>query len=223
MTGPVKIMIVEDQDLVREGLTALLADAPNIVVSEKGAADGLEALGLMSQIAPDLVIMDLFMPNMDGINATRDIKRRYPKTKVLILTMSEQEGPIADAMRAGADGYIMKRTSRSEFLQAIETVMAGRPYFCSEVNAQRIQAMLKSKGQKGFEDLDMQELEGLTYRERQILKLVAEGNKNKEMAKLLGISLKTIETHRLNMMRKLGLHSAAEITAFAYRTGVLEK
>jgi DNA-binding NarL/FixJ family response regulator len=205
MTKPTRILIADDQEIVPEGLAVLLADAPELAVLDEKADDGLSAVRLAMQLIPDVVLMDLYMPSMSGTDAARDIKKRRPEIKVLMLTSADSERHVKDAMEAKADGFLNKDTSKAELLRAIEAVMAGDTYF------------IEGTPQSGATG----SLDKLTRRERQILKLVAEGNKNREIADMLHISVKTVETHRLNLMRKLGLRSAAQLTAFAHREGVV--
>jgi len=205
MTKPIRILIADDQEIVREGLAVLLASAPELEVLDTAADDGLSAVRFALQYMPDVVLMDLFMPAMNGTDAARDIKTRRPEIKVLMLTSADSERHVKDAIAAKADGFLNKDTSKDELVSAIKTVMDGGTYF------------IQGKPQIGTTG----SLDSLTRRERQILKLVAEGNKNREIADMLHISIKTVETHRLNLMRKLDLRSAAQLTAYAHREGVV--
>jgi len=211
-----RVIIAEDHTILREGLRSLLTSCPEIeVVAE--AANGLEAVSRVEKHQPDLVLMDLSMPLMDGIEAIREISRRFPQTRTLALTVLRGEESFLDAMRAGANGYILKDASCHDLLAAIRQVLAGKTYLSPELSQTVLEGYLESKGKR----LPSTAWETLTQRERQILKMVAEGRTNRQIADHLCICAKTVDRHRANLMRKLDLHSAAALTVFAMKKGLI--
>lgn len=207
-----RLLIVDDHGMIREGLRALLADAPGIVVVGE-AQDGHEAITLCRSLQPDVVLMDLKMPLLDGVSALTLIGRRWPKILIIALTSDVSEHNAALAMEAGAVGYVLKRSRRDDLLQAIAQVRAGKIFIDAGLDASQVIA-LRNSGETASGIT-------LTERERQVLKLVAEGSRNRDVAEILCISLKTVETHRLNVMKKLDAHNAADMTQWAYRLGLL--
>jgi DNA-binding NarL/FixJ family response regulator len=211
-----RVVIAEDHTILREGLRSLLASCPEIeIVAE--AANGLEAVSRVEKHQPSLVLMDISMPLMDGIEAIREISRRFPQTRTLALTVLRGEESFLDAMRAGASGYILKDASCHELLAAIRQVLAGKTYLSPELSQTVLEGYLESKGKR----LPSTAWETLTQRERQILKMVAEGRTNRQIADHLCICAKTVDRHRANLMRKLDLHSAAALTVFAMKKGLI--
>lgn len=211
-----RILIAEDHTIMREGLRALLNSDPEFeVVGE--AEDGLEAVKAVQRLQPDLVIMDLSMPKMNGVGAIREIKRASPETKIVVLTVHRNEEYILASFQAGSDGYVLKYASHEELVSAIKTVSKGQPYLSPAVSAVVLEAYLEA--QRGIEGKSP--YRSLTPRETELLKLVAEGYKNKQIAELLGISVKTVERHRANLMKKLDLHSGPALTAFAVEAGLI--
>jgi len=209
-----RILIAEDQSLFREGLKALLAtEAGYTVVGE--AEDGIEAIRMAVDLKPDVILMDLSMPKMNGTEALREIKRRQPKVGILVLTVADSERLIAESVRAGADGYAMKNINRDELVGAIRAVSDGKPYVCHGISTDLVERFLS----EGYE---ASSIDSLTRRERQVLKMIAEGFKNREIAAELSISIKTVENHRANLMRKLSLRSTAELTTYALEQGLVE-
>jgi two-component system response regulator NreC len=213
-----RILIAEDQTIVREGLRSLLSTNPELeVVGE--AADGREAIQLIEKLNPHLVLMDLSMPRTDGLNATREAKRRFPQTRILALTVHNDEEHIRATFSTGADGYALKDSTRAELMVAIKNVLSGKYYICPGISKQIIEGYLQ--GRKGFKDLSP--WMSLSPRERQILKLIAEGYKAKEIGHYLFISPKTVEKHRSNLMKKLDISTTAGLVAFAAKTGLIVK
>jgi DNA-binding NarL/FixJ family response regulator len=211
-----RVVIAEDHTILREGLRSLLATCPEIeVVAE--AANGLEAVSKVQKHQPDLVLMDLSMPLMNGVEAIREIAQRFPQTRTLALTVQRDEGSFLDAMRAGASGYILKDASCHDLLAAIRQVLAGNTYLTPELSRTVLEGYLDNKGKR----LPSSAWESLTQRERQILKMVAEGRTNRQIADHLCICAKTVDRHRANLMRKLDLHSAAALTVFAMKKGLI--
>ncbi len=216
MDKTIRIVLVEDHTILREGLRALLAADPKFeIVGE--ADDGREALRRVDKLTPDLVVMDLSMPRMTGMDAIREIKRRHPATKIIALTVHKAEEYLRTTLQAGADGYVLKDATHVELLLAIQNVLKGKTYLSPSVSDTVIEGYLEGKENQ----VPSPRLGLLSPREREVLKLIAEGYKNKEIAADLFISLKTVEKHRANLMKKLDLHNAAALTAFAIEQGLV--
>ena len=212
----IRILLADDHTIVRDGLRALLErQADMSVVAE--AADGRECVQLAEQHSPDVVIMDVAMPEMNGIEAARRILSANPKTSVLILSMHRDESYVLRALRAGARGYLLKDSPRDDVLSAIRTVAAGRSYLSRQVSQILQEDYVRQLGSRGLED----SYDLLTDREREILQLLAEGKANKEVANLLNISPTTVETHRAHILQKLSLHSTADLILYAVRKRII--
>ena len=213
---PYRIVIAEDHTILREGLRALLSAKPDFsIVGE--AEDGRDAIRCVGQERPDLILMDLSMPKMNGLEAIKEIKKLNPDTKVIVLTVHKTEEYILASLRAGADGYVLKDSTHSELEMAINNVLRGKRFLSPGISEKVIGGYLEGKTTVKTKSV----WDTLTQREREILKLIAEGNKNKEIADYLCISLKTVEKHRTNLMKKLDLHNVASLTAFAMEKGLL--
>jgi len=213
-----RIVIAEDHTILREGLRMLLSSNPDFeVVGE--AQDGLEAIRMVDSLKPDLILMDLSMPRMNGIGAIQEIKKQSPITKILVLTVHKTEEYILATLKAGADGYILKDATHSELMLAIDNIFSGKSYLSPGISEKVIEGYLE--GRKTIKSSTSWDT--LTQREREILKMIAEGYKNKDIADYLCISAKTVEKHRANLMRKLDLHSASSLTAFAMEKGLITK
>jgi len=211
-------MIVEDHTIVREGLRALLLANPEFeIVAEAG--DGRTAVQRAIDTTPELILMDLSMPGMNGIEAIGQIKSRSPRTKFLVLTVHTDEEYIHACIKGGANGYIVKDASHAELMLAIKNVIEGKTHFCSEATQKILSSYLHGAKSAG----PVSPWDSLTHRERQILKLIAEGLTNKKTAIFLDISAKTVEKHRANLMEKLNLHSTAGLTTFAMKKGLVEQ
>jgi len=211
-----KIVLAEDHKILREGLKSILSSEDALdVVGE--AEDGLQAIRCVENCHPDLLLMDLSMPKMDGISAIKEIKSRFPETKVLALTIHESDDYILDAFRSGADGYCLKESDRSELLMAIKTVLSGKTYFSPGISDKVLEGYLD--GRKTLKPTSSWDT--LTQREKDIVKLIGEGYKNKEIADYLCISVKTVEKHRSNIMRKLDLHTSSALAALAVEKGLV--
>ena len=211
-----KIVIAEDHTILREGLRLLLSSNPDFhVVGE--ARDGLEAIRAVDALKPDLILMDLSMPRMDGVGAIKEIKKQSPSTKILVLTAHKTEGHILTALKTGADGYILKDATYSELMLAIDNIFSGRSYLSPGISEKVIEGYLEArKTVKSSTSWDT-----LTKREREILKMIAEGYKNKEIADYLCVSSKTVEKHRANLMKKLDIHNASSLKALALEKGLI--
>jgi DNA-binding NarL/FixJ family response regulator len=220
MGGRHRIMIVEDHTLLRAGLKALLLQDPDleIVGESDNGRDAVRSIGVFS---PHLILMDLSMPSMNGIEAITDIKRRYPGIRVLVLTCHKTEEYIHESLRAGADGYILKEATHDELRTAIHSVLSGKTYLSPDISSKVISVYLGAGKNIGkTRDKTTSPWETLTRREKQIIKLAAEGNSNKLIADILCLSIKTVEKHRSNLMKKLDLHNASGLTAYAIENGV---
>lgn len=208
---PIRILIAEDQQLVRQGLVALLKAEDIDIVGE--AEDGAAAVDFARNLVPDIVLMDLSMPTLDGVEATRRIKRASPQVRVLILTVANCERRVAEALAAGADGYALKKLGHDELMAAIKSVRGGRQYLGPGLDQTLVREYLD-----GAETVAVP----LTAREREVLRLIAQGLKNREIAETLSIAIKTVETHRTKIMQKLDLHNSAELATYAMRRGLIE-
>jgi two-component system response regulator NreC len=216
-TDKIHVLIVDDHTILRAGLRMLLNAHPDIeVVGE--ASDGNQAILSAQRLQPDVILMDIAMPECNGIEATRQIKRLIPETRVLVLTMHENEEYLFQVLRAGASGYILKEAADTELVTAIRVVYSGRFYLSP--SAQSI--MVGDYLQRVRTGEERDSYGALTEREREILKLVAEGYTNNQIAERLTISPKTVDTHRTHIMDKLNLHSRAELVKYAIRRGLLE-
>ena len=216
MATKYKIVIAEDHTILREGLRALLSLDPNYEIIGE-AEDGRDAIRCVEKLMPDLLLIDLSMPRMNGMEAIRDIKKRHPEIKIIALTVHKTEEYILATLEAGADGYVLKDATHNELMIAINSVLSGKPYLSPGVSEKVIEGYLE--GRRTLKPSSAWET--LSQREREVLKLIAEGYKNKEIADDLCISIKTVEKHRSNLMKKLGLHNAAALTAFAIEKGLI--
>ena len=213
-----RIVIVEDHTILREGLRALLSAKPDYeIVGE--AEDGNAAIRCVEKLKPNLVLMDLSMPRMNGIDAIKEIKKRSPETKVLVLTVHKTDEYIIATFQAGADGYVLKDSTHAELELAIQNVLSGKYFISPGISEKLIGGYLQGKKTLKITT----PWETLTQRERGILKLIAEGYKNKEIADYLCISVKTVEKHRANLMQKLDLHNISDLTAFAIEKGLITR
>jgi len=216
MNGKKRIFIVEDHTLLRAGLRALITQDPDLeIVGE--ADNGRDAVRAIGSLAPDLVLMDLSMPGMNGIEAMRDIKRRNPETRVLVLTIHKTDEYILESLRAGADGYILKDATHDELRVAIRSVLNGKTYLSPDISGKVIHGYLGTVNT----DNAGSTWNTLTHREREVLKLIAEGHPNKYIADYLCLSIKTVEKHRSNLMKKLDLHNASTLTSYAIEKGLV--
>jgi DNA-binding NarL/FixJ family response regulator len=211
----VRIVLVEDHTILREGLKALIEIEPDFeIVGEFGAVE--QALAAIGHLQPDLVVTDLELPQCSGIELLMQIKHVAPKARKLVLTAHSSEEYIRAALNAGADGYVLKNTKRAELMSAIRAVSAGQQFLCKAVASKILSGYFL-----GGEPRQNQVIaQSITLRERQVLARIAVGDSNKVIARALALSVKTIEKHRSNLMRKLNLHSAAAITLFAVRNGL---
>ncbi|MES9843571.1 MAG: response regulator transcription factor [Candidatus Sedimenticola sp. PURPLELP] len=211
-----KIIIVEDHTILRAGLTALLSSNPEFeIVAE--ADNGKDAILRAGEYRPDLIIMDLNMPGLSGMDAISEIKNRYPEIKILVLTVHKEEEYVLTCLERGASGYVLKDATHTELMAGAQMVLDGKTYLSPEVTQKVVNSVVNSKG--GSQPTTAWET--VTQRERQILKLVAEGHTNKSMAEYLCISVKTVEKHRSSLMKKLDLHNASMLTSYAMEKGLI--
>ncbi len=209
------IVLADDHHVVRQGLRTLLEAEPDFsVVGETG--DGVEAAQLVERLRPDVLVLDLMMPGLNGLEVTRQVSQRSPQTHVVILSMHASEAHVLEALRSGAAGYVLKESTSAELVLAVREAVAGRRYLSSPLSERAIEVYMQKA-----ESTALDPYETLTAREREVLYLVAEGHTNAEIADRLFISRRTVETHRANLMRKLGLRTQTELISYALRRGIL--
>jgi DNA-binding NarL/FixJ family response regulator len=213
----VRIFVADDHAILRSGLRLLLEREPDLMVIGE-AADGRAALDSIEREPPDVAVIDIGMPGLNGIETTAQIARRFPRTSVVILSMHSDETYVLRCLRAGARGYILKESAENELIAAIRTVIAGRSFFSPKVTRMLQQEHVERMRREGADD----SYGILTEREREILQLLAEGNTNKEIAGRLYLSLYTVETHRKRILEKLNLHGAADLILYAVRKGIIQ-
>jgi two-component system, NarL family, response regulator NreC len=212
-----KILIADDHGIVRTGLRLLLEREGEIeVVGE--AADGRELVRLATELKPDIAVVDIGMPLLNGIDAAAQVKREAPSVAIIILSMHADESYIARALNVGARGYLLKDTADDEIESAVRAVGAGKPYFSKQIAQTLLEDYVRLLRDRGVQD----SYELLTDREREVLQLLAEGRSNKEVASVLNVSPYTVETHRNNLMQKLNLHNTADIVLYAVRKAIIQ-
>jgi len=210
------VLLVDDHTIVRKGLRSLLdGEAGLHVVGE--AEDGREAIEKVQELHPEVVLMDIVMPILNGLEATRQIKKRFPEVRVLALTMHAAEEYISQILRAGASGYVLKQAAPAELVSAIEAVYRGDSFLSPSISSKVVEEYIRQAELMGEGD----SYDRLTDREREVLQLIAEGHPNREIADLLHISVRTVGTHRAHLMEKLAIHSTAGLTHYAIRKGVI--
>jgi DNA-binding NarL/FixJ family response regulator len=212
----IRVLLVDDHTILREGIRSLLADEPEIVVVGE-AADGEEAVARVAELEPDVVLMDMVMPKMNGLEATRLIREASPSTKVLILSMYDDDEYVQQVIQAGAAGYLLKGVAAEDLIRGIREVHAGSSFLNPAVAAKLIEDYVR----RVQGDEPPAGREPLTAREREVLKLIAEGNSNPEIAAILRLSRKTVESHRTNIMRKLDVHDVTGLVKHALRSGLI--
>jgi DNA-binding NarL/FixJ family response regulator len=211
----ISILLADDHEIFRQGLQMVLESYPDFQVKGQ-AADGLEAVRLAEHLRPDVVIVDMIMPGLNGLDVTREIKQHFPKIHIIMLSMYDDESYVLDALQNGASGYVLKESNTTILVQAVHAVMEGQKYLSPPLTQRAIQAYIQQAQNK-----NNNEYNSLTNREREILHLSAESLSSTEIAKRLSISVRTVDTHRTNLMRKLGLHSQGELVTYAHKQGVV--
>lgn len=212
----IRVLLAEDHTIVRKGLRALLDGEVDIEVIAE-AADGRQAVSLANELHPDVVLMDISMPLMNGLEATLRIKERYPEIRVVVLTMHANEEYIFQSLRAGAEGYLVKQTAPAELVSAIHSAYRGDSFLSPAISKRVIEEYIKqAKGSFERDDFDR-----LTKREREVLQLIAEGHSARDIGSILVISDKTVRAHRANLMEKLDLHNTAALTLYALQNGLI--
>ena len=209
-----RILVVDDHEAIRHGVRALLDQRSEWhIVAE--ASDGHQALQLARELRPDIVILDFSLPQMNGLELTRAIKRELPRTEILLYTMHDREDLLVQMLRVGARGYVLKSDTLKHLVDAVDSLAIRRPYFSGAISETLLEHFLKNS--------DMApESSSLTPREREIVQLIAEGKINKQIAHLLNLSVKTVETHRASVMHKLKLHTSAELVRYAVRNNIIQ-
>jgi DNA-binding NarL/FixJ family response regulator len=213
---PIRILLADDHNVLRDGLRLLLERQSDLTVVGE-AADGRETVRLVSETRPDVVVMDVAMPVMNGVEATRRIMQEHPRTCVVILSMHNDESYVLRSLRAGAKGYLLKDSAQADLITAIRHVAQGRSFFSPKVSRLLHEEYVEELESRGADD----SYELLSDREREILQLIGEGRSNKEVANLLNLSLYTVETHRSHILQKLDLHSIPELILYAVRKGIV--
>jgi two-component system, NarL family, response regulator NreC len=214
--NPIRILLADDHTLIRRGLRALLERQNGFAVVAE-AADGRQAVETAAALSPDVAVIDIGMPNLNGIEASRRITEKRPETAVVILSMHADESYVLRALKSGARGYLLKDSPEEDLINAIRAVHNGKAFFSPEISKMLAEDYMRQMRQRGVED----SYELLTPREREILQMLGEGNSNKEVAAKLNLSLHTVETHRGNLLEKLNLHSTAELILYAVRKGIV--
>jgi DNA-binding NarL/FixJ family response regulator len=213
---PIRILLADDHGVVRKGLRFLLTQDPEIEIAGE-AGDGREAVRLAAELLPNIVIMDIAMPQLNGLDAAQQITKANPRAAVIMLSMYSDEEFLIRALSAGAKGYLLKDSAEADVLRAVHAVAQGRTYFTPSIAHTLLEDYMRRLQQEGVQD----RYDLLTDREREVLQLLAEGRSNKDVATLLNLSIHTVDTHRTNFMQKLGLHNTAEIVIYAMRKKII--
>jgi two-component system, NarL family, response regulator NreC len=211
-----RILLADDHQLMRSGLRVLIEQQPDLTVVGE-AADGREAVALAKSLRPDVAVMDITMPNLNGIEAAHQITQNHPEIAIIVLSMHPDESYVLRALKSGAKGYLLKDSAESDLIQAVRAVARGKSFFSPAVSKVLLDDYVRKLKRSGAEDA----YDLLTPREREILQLVAEGKSNKDVANLLNLSVYTVETHRSNIMQKLHLKGVPELTLYAVRKGII--
>jgi DNA-binding NarL/FixJ family response regulator len=217
--GKISVLLAEDHTIVRKGLGALLEAEIGIeVVGE--AADGREAIERAEELRPDVVVMDIAMPGLNGLEATRQLKKRFPEMKIIILTMHSNEEYVLQTLRSGASGYLIKKSAPSDLISAIREVYQGKSFLSPSISKTVIDEYIRQADKMAEGENSHTKL---THRETEVLQMIAEGLKTREIAERLFVSIKTVETHRANIREKLDRHSTADLVQYAIRKGLIIK
>lgn len=218
-----RILIADDHELARRGIRAVLESHPDWEVCAE-ATDGRETVELAANVKPDVVLLDIGMPNLNGLEAARQILAMTPNVAILILTMHDSDNVVIEVLRAGARGFLLKSDAGRDLVSAVEALQSQRTFFTTRVSQMVLNGFLDCGGHAAARKLERGEMgsDVLTSREREVIQLLAEGKTSKEVAVALNLSVKTAETHRTNLMRKLGLRSVADLTRYAVRNGIVQ-
>ena len=214
-----RILIADDHEVARRGIRALLESHPGWEVCAE-AKDGREAVEIANRMKPDLILLDIGMPNLNGLEATRQILATSPDAAILVLTMHDTDHVVREVLRAGARGFVLKSDAGRDLVAAVDALLKQRTFFTTRVSQMVLEGFLE-RGNQNHENAHVAG-DALTTREREVIQLLAEGKTSKEVAVMLNLSVKTAETHRTNLMRKLGLHSVADLTRYAVRNGIVQ-
>jgi DNA-binding NarL/FixJ family response regulator len=212
----IRILLADDHIVIRKGLRLLLQSQPGFEVIAE-ASDGRETVAMAEQHQPDVIVLDVAMPTLNGIEAARQISARLPQTAIVFLSMHSDESYVLKALKSGAKAYLLKDSAEYDLINAIRAVNEGKAFFSPAISRMMMEEYMRQMQDREIED----SYELLTTREREVLQLLAEGKANKEVASILNLSLYTVETHRGNIMEKLNLHSGAELILYAVRKGVI--
>jgi two-component system response regulator NreC len=210
-----RILLADDHPVVRHGVRSLLQAEPEFSVIGE-ASDGIEALQLVERLLPDVLVVDLMIPGLNGLEVTRQVRQRSPQTRIIVLSMHANEPYVLEALKNGAAGYVLKDTSGTDLIQAVRQVIAGQRYLSPPLSERAVDAYMQKSAETTYDPY-----EALTDREREVLQLAAEGLSNPEIAGRLSISPRTVETHRANLMRKLGLKTQTDLIRYALKRGIL--
>lgn len=211
----IQILLADDHAIVRQGLRVLLESEEKFkVIGEAG--DGLETMEMVKKLKPDVVVLDVMMPNLNGLEAARQLSKQFPRTKIIILSMYDDESFVLEALGNGASGYVLKDSTSKDLVSAINEVVAGRRYLSPPLSDRAIAAYQQFAQSGTFDKYDT-----LTTREREVLQLTVEGRTNGEIANTLKISVRTAETHRANLMKKLNIHAQADLIRYAIKRGII--
>jgi two-component system, NarL family, response regulator NreC len=211
------LLLADDHQIVRQGLRAILKTVPDFELAGE-AADGLETVRLAERLQPDVLILDLMMPGLNGLEVARQVAKRSPRTRVVILSMHSNEAYVVEALNAGATAYVLKESGAEDLIQAIRAAAAGRSYFSRPLSEEALEAYTRKTRDAGPDPYNT-----LTAREREVLHLTAEGHSGSEIADRLFISARTVESHRANLMRKLGVRNQKELIRYALQRGILPR
>jgi two-component system, NarL family, response regulator NreC len=210
-----RIVLADDHPVVRHGVRSLLQSDPELsVVGE--ASDGIETVQLVEKLQPEVLVVDLMIPRLNGLEITRQVRQRSPMTRIIILSMHANEPYVLEALKNGASGYVLKDSSGTDLIQAVRMVASGQRYLSPPLSERAVEAYMMKSQETSFDAYD-----GLTDREREVLQLAAEGLSNPDIASRLSISPRTVETHRANLMRKLGLKTQTDLIRYALKRGIL--